>query len=51
LAVSISRGEIVTLFGSGIAPDEGVGATLNSVGLVTTFIGGTRVLWMGNLPP
>jgi uncharacterized protein (TIGR03437 family) len=44
LAGAIAPGEVVTLFGSGMGPDTGVGATLNSAGLVTTFLAGTRVL-------
>jgi uncharacterized protein (TIGR03437 family) len=41
----IAPGEIVTLFGSGLGPDAGMGTMLNSAGLVTTFLAGTRVLF------
>ena len=47
VAGSVAPGEIVTLFGSGIGPDAGMGATLNSAGLMTTFLAGTRVLFDG----
>jgi uncharacterized protein (TIGR03437 family) len=48
---SIAPGELVTLFGSGIGPDAGVGAALNAAGLVTTFLAGTRVLFDGQPSP
>jgi len=51
LAGSVAPGEIVTLFGSGIGPDAGTGTTLDSTGLVTTFLAGTRVLFDGQPSP
>lgn len=51
LAGAVAPGEIVTLFGSGIGPDIGTGPTLNSAGLVTTFLAGTRVLFDGQPSP
>jgi uncharacterized protein (TIGR03437 family) len=47
LAGAISPGEIVTLFGSGLGPENGAGLTLGSNGLVTKFLTGTRVLFDG----
>jgi uncharacterized protein (TIGR03437 family) len=40
---SISPGEIITLFGTGIGPTPAVGLTLNSSGGVSTSIGGVQV--------
>ncbi len=51
LSGSIAPGEILTLFGSGLGPEAGMGATLNSAGLVTKFLDGTRVLWDGQPSP
>jgi uncharacterized protein (TIGR03437 family) len=50
-AGSVAPGEIVTLFGSGLGPDAGVGAAFDSAGLVTKFLAGTRVLWDGQPSP
>jgi len=48
---SVAAGEIVTLFGSGMGPEAGIGVMLNSAGLVTTFLAGTRVLFDGQPSP
>lgn len=44
---SLSPGEIVTLFGSGMGPTSIVTATINALGLVDTTLAGTRVLFDG----
>jgi uncharacterized protein (TIGR03437 family) len=40
----VSPGEIVSLFGTGIGPQDGVSAAFNSTGHLPTVLGNTRVL-------
>jgi uncharacterized protein (TIGR03437 family) len=44
-AGSIAPGEIVSIFGSGLGPDTGVGPTVNSSNLVSTLNAGTQVMF------
>ncbi len=46
---SVSPGEIVTVFGSGIGPDGPTGLRLDESGKVTTALANTR-LWFDNVP-
>jgi uncharacterized protein (TIGR03437 family) len=42
---SVSRGELVTIRGSGLGPSEGVEQTLDANGMVPTVLAGTRVFF------
>lgn len=48
---TVSVGEIVVIFGWGMGPDQLVGLTLNSAGLVSTSAGGTTVQFNGIAAP
>jgi uncharacterized protein (TIGR03437 family) len=48
---TISPGEIVSLFGTGLGPVGGIGPTIDSTGKVATQSGGTRVLFDGKPAP
>ena len=48
---SVSPGEIVTIFGSGLGPGTLVGLQLDSKGYVTTSLGTTQVLFDGVAAP
>jgi uncharacterized protein (TIGR03437 family) len=50
-SASIAPGEIVSIFGSGLGPAEGVGATLTSAGTVSTSNAGTVVLFGTHAAP
>lgn len=50
-AGSVSPGEIVTIFGSGLGPDTMVGLQLDSRGQVSTSLAGTQVLFDGIAAP
>ncbi|MEX2261043.1 MAG: hypothetical protein WD696_03785 [Bryobacteraceae bacterium] len=43
----VAPGQIVSIFGTGIGPAEGIGPALNSSGVLETAIGGARVLFDG----
>jgi uncharacterized protein (TIGR03437 family) len=47
LAGSIAPGEILTIYGSGIGPQQGVAGTLNASGLLANLLGGSEVLFDG----
>jgi uncharacterized protein (TIGR03437 family) len=51
LSQFVAPGEIVTIFGTGIGPEQGAGARLNSSGLVDNFVANTRVLFDGIAAP
>jgi len=48
---SVTAGQIVSLFGSGIGPKDMVGLQLDRSGRVATFLGGTQVLFNGVAAP
>jgi uncharacterized protein (TIGR03437 family) len=48
-AGSLSPGEIITIFGSGLGPDQPVGLQLNNLGVVDTELASVRVR-IGGLP-
>ena len=50
-AAGVSPGEILTLFGTGLGPANLAGLTLDSNNVVTTSVGGTRVLFDGTPAP
>ena len=43
----VAPGELVTLFGSGLGPTAGLGATLDAQGRIASSLGGTSVLFDG----
>jgi uncharacterized protein (TIGR03437 family) len=47
----VAPGEIITIFGSGIGPDTGVGAQLTSAGLISNNVSQTQVLFDGTPAP
>ncbi len=47
----ISPGEIVTIYGSGLGPVQGVTGTFNSNGLLANLLGGSEVLFDGVAAP
>ncbi len=47
----VSPGELVTLFGLGLGPTTGVGATVLASGAIDTMAGGTQVLFDGVAAP
>ncbi len=47
----VSAGEIVTITGTGLGPDQAVGFELDASGVVTTQLGGTKVLFDGSPAP
>ena len=47
----IAPGELVTVYGSGMGPTQGVGAQLDSAGLIPTNTGGTTVYFNGAAAP
>ena len=51
LSGPIAPGEIISIFGSSIGPDEGVGAQLDESGRVPTELAGTQVLFDGEPVP
>lgn len=48
---SVTAGQIVSLFGSGIGPKDMVGLQLDRSGRVATFLGDTQVLFHGVAAP
>lgn len=48
---AVAPGELVTLVGSGLGPESGVGGLLNSAGLVGQLVSGTEVEFDGVLAP
>ena len=51
LSGPIAPGEIISIFGSSIGPDEGVGTQLDESGRVATEVAGTQVLMDGEPVP
>ena len=51
LSGPVAPGEIISIFGSRIGPDEGVGAQLDESGRVPTELAGTQVLFDGEPVP
>ena len=51
LSGPITPGEIISIFGSSIGPDEGVGTQLDESGRVATEVAGTQVLMDGEPVP
>ena len=51
LSGPIAPGEIISIFGSGIGPDEGVGTQLDENGRVASEVAGTQVLMDGEPVP
>ena len=47
----VAPGEMVTLFGAGLGPDEGASLQLNAAGMADTRLAGTRVLFGGVAAP
>ena len=50
-ASGVAPGEIVTIFGSSLAPQQEQGAALDSTGKLATSLGGVRVLFEGFAAP
>ncbi len=48
---SVAPGEIVTILGTGIGPEQATGGRLNASGLVDNFVANTRVLFDGIAAP
>lgn len=48
---AVAPGEAISIFGSNLGPDQGVGYALNSDGNVNTSLGGTSVLFDGTPAP
>ena len=46
-AGAVAPGQIVSIFGTGLGPSTGIGASLNDTGGLSTFVGDTRVFFDG----
>jgi uncharacterized protein (TIGR03437 family) len=48
---AVAPGEVVTIFGSGLGPQAGVGAVMDSTGLLANLLAGAEVRFDGNPAP
>ena len=51
LGGAVAPGEIVTIYGSGIGPPQGIAGTLNASGLLSNLLGGSEVRFDGVAAP